>query len=119
MSVIPLAHEVVWDATNAVSLVYTPTTRWQDGVCHIAVYSRHVNLGFNDGASLDDPLRILVGSGARIRHVSFRSLDDVAAGWVADYLRAAVANIGVTPGMGDAGTTIRRSSGPKRRPNRP
>jgi hypothetical protein len=38
--------------------VYTPTTRWQDGVCHIAAYSTHANLGFNDGAALDDGLGV-------------------------------------------------------------
>jgi len=25
----PCAHEIVWDATNAVSLVYAPSARWQ------------------------------------------------------------------------------------------
>ena len=117
LGVMPNAHEFVWDATNAVSLVYTPTQRWQDGVCHIAVYSRHANLGFNDGAALPDPLGILEGSGARIRHVSFRSVDDVAsAAWIDDYLRAALANAGVEADTGDAGTTVRVSAGPKRRP---
>lgn len=66
---LPNMHEVVWDATNAVTVVYTPTTRWQDGLCHTPAYSRHVNLGFNDGAGLSDPLGILVGTGARVRHV--------------------------------------------------
>ena len=116
LAVIPNAHEFVWDATNAVSLVYTPSTRWQDGVCHIAVYSKHANLGFNDGASLDDPLDILRGTGSRIRHVTFRSAEEVEALWVDDYLRAALANAHVPPGMGDGGTTVRASAGAKRRP---
>jgi len=55
------------DATNAVSLAYTPTTRWQDSVVHIASYAKWVNLGFNEGASLFDPLGILVGTGAHVR----------------------------------------------------
>ena len=38
LAVMPEAHEFVWDATNAVSLVYAPSTRWQDGVVHIATY---------------------------------------------------------------------------------
>jgi hypothetical protein len=116
LGVMPNAHEVVWDATNAVSLVYAPTTRWQDGVCHIAVYSKHANLGFNDGASLADPLGILTGTGSRIRHVTFRSVDDVDAAWVDDYLRAALTNAHESGGMGDGGTTVRASAGPKRRP---
>ena len=116
LGVMPNAHEFVWDATNAVSLAYTPTTRWQDSVVHIASYAKWVNLGFNEGASLDDPLGILVGSGAHVRHVRFAAIDDRAAPWLDDYLRAALDNAGRRADMGDGGTTVRVSTGPKRRP---
>lgn len=116
LAVMPNAHEFVWDATNAVSLVYTPSIRWQDGVCHIAVYSKHVNLGFNDGATLDDPLNVLQGTGSRIRHVTFRSVEALQATWLDDYLHAALANADLSFGMGDGGTTVRASTGAKRRP---
>ena len=116
LAVMPDAHEFVWDATNAVSLVYAPSTRWQDGVVHIATYAKRVNLGFNDGASLDDPQAVLGGTGSRIRHVSFHTVADVGAEWVDDYLAAALAQAGLDRGMGDHGTTIRVSEGPKRRP---
>ena len=36
LGVVPDADEVVWDAANAVSLVLARSSRWQDGVCHIA-----------------------------------------------------------------------------------
>lgn len=116
LTVMPHMHEFVWDATNAVSNVFTPSTRWQDGICHIASYSRHANLGFNDGAGLDDPRGILVGSGARIRHVSFRTIEAVEAAWVREYLEAALARAGMRADAGDRGTTVRVSTGPKRRP---
>jgi hypothetical protein len=63
-----------------------------------------------------DPLRILQGNGARIRHVSFGSVSEVGAAWVDDYLRAALAQAGVVSSAGDGGTTVRMSRGPKRRP---
>ena len=116
LAVMPEAHEIVWDATNAVSLVYSPSTNWQDGVVHIASYSKRVNLGFNDGASLADPLGILTGTGARIRHISFNAVADVDAEWVDEYLAAALVQAGLDKGMGDGGTTTRVSKGPKRRP---
>jgi Domain of unknown function (DU1801) len=116
LTVMPNAHEFVWDATNAVSLAYTPTTRWQDSVVHIASYAQWVNLGFNDGAALDDPLGILVGTGAHIRHVRFGAIGDLEAAWLGDYLRAALDNAGCRADMGDGGTTVRVSAGPKRRP---
>ena len=112
----PNAHETVWDAINAVSLGYSPTPRWQDGIVHIATYSKHVNLGFNDGATLDDPLGILVGSGSRVRHVSFHSPADTKAKWIDDYLRRAMAQAGMSAKDGDRGTTIRVMKGEKRRP---
>jgi hypothetical protein len=119
LAAIPNAHEFVWDATNAVSLVYAPADRWQDGVVHIATYGTRVNLGFNDGASLADSRDVLTGTGSRIRHASFRSVEDVeAASWIEDYLRAALDQSGLTSQMGDGGTTIRVSQGAKRRPGR-
>jgi hypothetical protein len=51
----PNAHEFVWDAANVVSLAYTPTSRWQDSVVHIASYAKWVNLGFSEGGPLDHP----------------------------------------------------------------
>ena len=116
LTVMPNAHEFVWDATNAVSLAYTPTTRWQDSVVHIASYTKWVNLGFNDGASLDDPLGILAGTGSHVRHVRFSAVGDLEAPWLDEYLRAAMDNAGCRPDMGDGGTTVRVSAGPKRRP---
>jgi hypothetical protein len=116
VAVVPAAHEIVWDATNAVSLVYAPSDRWQDGVVHIAAYSKRVNLGFNDGATLTDPLGVLTGTGRRIRHVSFRSSSDVGAAWIEEYVAAALAQAGLDAHMGDGGTTVRVSNGPKRRP---
>jgi hypothetical protein len=115
--VVPDAHEVVWDATNAVSLVLAPSSRWQEGVCHIAAYSRHANLGFNRGAALLDPLGVPRGTGALIRHATFASPGEVdAAPWVEDYVRAALDEAGLPASMGDRGTTVRSSTGAKRRP---
>src|SRR5215813_11944372 len=37
--------------------------------CYVVGYSRHVNLGFCDGASLSDPARLLRGKGKSMRHV--------------------------------------------------
>jgi hypothetical protein len=116
LKVMPNAHEVVWDAVNAVSIAFTPTPRWQDGICHIATYSKHANLGFNEGATLDDPLGVLEGTGTRIRHASFHTVDDTKAKWIDDYLKRAMAAAGMLPKDGDRGTTIRIMNGPKRRP---
>jgi hypothetical protein len=120
LSVMPNAHEIVWDAVNAVSITFTPTTRWQDGICNIATYSRHANLGFSEGASHPDPLGVLEGTGSHKRHVSFRSADDAStakAPWIEDYVRIAMTSAGMKPDEGDRGTTFRIMTGTKRRPS--
>ncbi|MEO1488152.1 MAG: hypothetical protein AAFR88_01780 [Pseudomonadota bacterium] len=38
-------------------------------LCDIAVYTNHINLGFNQGTELRDPTGLLKGTGAKIRHV--------------------------------------------------
>ncbi|MGH8977572.1 MAG: hypothetical protein ACRDV7_05815 [Acidimicrobiia bacterium] len=75
-----------------------------------------MNLGFNDGASLEDPRALLQGTGTRIRHVTFANVADTKARWIAGYLRAALSVAGVRPDAGVGGTTIRVSRGGKRRP---
>jgi hypothetical protein len=101
-----------------VSIVHSASPRWRaDAITHVAVYAKHVNLGFNDGATLPDPLGILTGSGARIRHFTFRTLDDVErARWIDDYVLAAAVAAGFDIAMGDGETTVRLSAGAKRRP---
>src|SRR5436853_5633264 len=61
-------YENIYDAYSAVAIGYGASDRLSDGVFHIAVYTKHVNLGFNDGATLADPKGILEGSGKSIRH---------------------------------------------------
>ena len=39
---------------------------------YVAAFKAHVNVGFFQGASLDDPHGLLEGSGKRMRHVKLR-----------------------------------------------
>ena len=82
-------HENIYDAYSAVAIGYGPTDRLGDGVLHIAVYASGVNLGFNHGATLDDPVGILKGTGKRIRHISIRTPADLERPEVRAYIRRA------------------------------
>lgn len=82
-------YENIYDAYNAVAIGYGPSDRLQDGVLHIAVYAKHVNLGFNHGATLDDPFEILKGTGKRIRHITIKTSADLARPEVRAYVRRA------------------------------
>src|SRR5262249_22733670 len=57
----PEANELVYDAYNAVTAAYSFSGRLKEAFCHVAAYSGHVNLGFNRGAELPDPSRLLAG----------------------------------------------------------
>jgi Domain of unknown function (DU1801) len=62
----------------------------KDGFCHVVAYSTHVNLGFNRGAQLPDPGRILKGSGKSIRHITLRNHEELESPVIRRYLRAAI-----------------------------
>ena len=83
-------HENIYDAYSAVAIGYGSSDRLKDCVFHIAVYSKHVNLGFNYGATLDDPLQILEGGGKQIRHIPIKTAADLARPEVRSYVRRAL-----------------------------
>ena len=82
-------YENIYDAYSAVAIGYGTSERLGDGIFHIAVYSKHVNLGFNDGATLDDPKGILQGQGSRIRHITIKSRDELERPELRAYIRRA------------------------------
>lgn len=88
----PRATETIYDAYNAVAMGYSFTGRLKESFCHVAVYSKHVNLGFNRGVDLDDPRGILQGAGKQIRHVTIREASDLKNSYLTRLLRVAVRN---------------------------
>jgi len=82
-------YENIYDAYSAVAIGYGTSDRLRDGIFHIAVYSKHVNLGFNDGATLDDPKGILQGNGNQIRHISIKTIADLKRPEIRAYIRRA------------------------------
>ena len=82
-------YENIYDAYSAVAIGYGTGDRLRDGIFHIAVYSNHVNLGFNDGASLEDPKGILQGSGKQIRHITIKAPQDLDRPELRAYIRRA------------------------------
>ena len=118
-------YENIYDAYSAVAMGYGTSDRLGDGIFHIAVYSKHVNLGFNEGATLDDPKGILQGSGNRIRHISIKSESDLARPEIRAYIRRAkkkarseARKLGEKPPQQPAGvvSTVKAIYAKKRRP---
>lgn len=82
-------YENIYDAYSAVAIGYGTSDRLSDGILHIAVYTKGANLGFNDGATLDDPKGILEGTGNRIRHIKIRRPEDLKRPEIRAYIRRA------------------------------
>jgi hypothetical protein len=102
LTIEPRATETIYDAYNAVAIGFSFTGRLKECYCHVAVYSKHVNLGFNRGADLDDPQDILQGKGSQVRHVNIHDKSDLAGAYLKNLVRAAITNaqaLGVAGGI--------------------
>jgi len=83
-------HEYIFEMRSKVVLMYGATERViQDGICHINVFARHVNLGFQRGADLNDAGGMLQGSGKAMRHVTLKKLSDLDQPEIRAHLRQA------------------------------
>ena len=102
------AWELIYQ-TYAVSTAFSFTEDLKCAFCHVAVYAKHVNLGFNRGVELADPQGLLQGTGKLIRHVRVTPDVDLRQGAVPALINAAVENMqqrmheqGQTPTKGSA-----------------
>ena len=69
---VPKANELIWDNYNALAMAYSKQEKLKDAFCHIAVYSQHINFGFNRGSGLTNTNIKLNGKGKLIRHISLK-----------------------------------------------
>jgi hypothetical protein len=80
-ALIPRGYELVYDNYNGLGIGYGPNERSPGAVVSIVAYPRWITLFFLYGARLDDPKRLLEGSGSRVRSIRLKSpndLDDLA-----------------------------------------
>ncbi|WP_405205705.1 hypothetical protein [Aquimarina sp. LLG6339-5] len=75
--IVPEASELIWDNYNAVAIAYSKSEKLKDAFCHIALYSKHVNFGFNRGTELTNKGIKLEGKGKLIRHVSLKDFESL------------------------------------------
>jgi hypothetical protein len=75
---LPGATELVYN-NYALTIAFSPTDRPSHAVVGITLYPRWVNLGFLEGAMLDDPAHLLVGTGSQFRHVRLNAAADLDA----------------------------------------
>jgi hypothetical protein len=88
----PDTNELIYDNYNAVAFGWSPTDKAGDVFCSIAVYSNHVNFGFNKGSELDDPGKMLTGDGTQYRYITVKDKDDFHEWYAKELLAEAYEN---------------------------
>lgn len=72
----PHVVEVPWPKQAVVGFGIGPR-KFSEHYAYLALHQGHVNLGFNQGAELDDPAGLLTGPGKSLRHHRLDSLAEV------------------------------------------
>jgi hypothetical protein len=85
-----------------------PTFESKDPFCFYMVGKHHVTFGFHCGTSLDDPEKLLEGTGKNLRHVKLRAAEDLEKKGLKDLVLAAAQSEGKPPMKGMGG---RKKSG--------
>jgi hypothetical protein len=82
--------EIVWPRMRIASYGIGPK-KMSEHYAYIAPQTKHVNLGFYQGAALKDPAKLMVGAGKNLRHIKIRSLSEVSKKELGELLKAALA----------------------------
>jgi len=84
----PDVVQVVWTHQRTVGYGVGPK-KFTEHYCYLDVYARHVNLGFNEGAKLDDRDGVLSGKGAMFRNLKVADAAQADDARLPDLLRQA------------------------------
>jgi hypothetical protein len=89
-------HEYIFAMRSKIVLLYGATERViDDGICHINVFVRQVNLGFSRGTELEDPAGVLQGTGKAMRHITLKASIDLRRPEIRSFLRKARRHAGL------------------------
>lgn len=89
-SIHPKGNELLYH-THALTSLYSVSEKMGDAFCMIPIYTNHLNLGFNKGTLLDDPKKVLQGTGKWIRHIPIEKEADFKNKTVKDLIENAIA----------------------------
>lgn len=71
----PDSNELLYH-THALTSVFSISDKLSDAFCMLPIYTNHLNLGFNKGTLLQDPNKLLTGTGNLIRHIDVKKPSD-------------------------------------------
>ena len=115
---LPAANELVYDNYNFFVIGYCSTERPSDCIVSIAAAANGVGLSFYYGASLPDPLKLLLGSGSQNRFIRIESAATLANPGVEELIAAAIAQAERPLPASGRGKLVIRSISKKQKPRR-
>ena len=71
----PDSNELLYH-THALTTVFSISDKLSDAFCMLPIYTNHLNLGFNKGTLINDPHKLLKGTGNLIRHIPMDAAKD-------------------------------------------
>lgn len=112
----PTADELIYDYNNAFVIGYSPTERGSDSVVAISAAANGLRLVFNQGPTLPDPKKLLLGSGKQTRFIWVESARMLALPEVQALMRAALDRAKTPLSPSGRGKLIIKPSSAKRKP---
>ncbi len=88
----PETNELIYDNYNAVAFGWSPTDKAGDVFCSIAVFSNHVNFGFNRGSEIPDKQGLLLGDASFYRYIKVTDKLDFPQEYIKQLLEMAYEN---------------------------
>lgn len=89
LDIYPDANELLYH-THALTTVFSISEKLSDAYCMIPIYTNHLNLGFNKGTLIEDPHRLLAGTGNLIRHIPVQAPEDYRNNKVKKLVQSAI-----------------------------
>jgi len=116
---LPGAVQPVYDNYNALAIGFSSSDRLRDVIFSIAVYPRWVSLFFFHGIGLNDPNKLLKGSGNQVRHIVLKEAAMLDHPAVVELMEQALLNAKAPIDPKGKGGLVIKSISPKQRPRRP
>ncbi len=89
LEVYPDSNELLYH-THALTTVFSISDKLPDAFCMLPIYTNRLNLGFNKGTLINDPHKLLTGTGNLIRHIPIDTMADYRNKKVKDLIKSAV-----------------------------
>jgi len=116
---LPGAVELVYDNYNALAIGFASGERVANVIFSIACYPRWVSLFFFPGVDLQDPEKLLKGSGTKCRHIVLREPAMLDSPGIAALMRQALDKAGNPIDAREKARIVIKSVSAKQRPRRP